>query len=74
VPIARGTIVSAAPWTLHRDARWHPDPFAFCPERSTPADEQPLPTGADLPCGLGSRKCIGNRFAMLAELAKINAL
>lgn len=65
VPIAEGTVVIAAPWTLHRDARWHPDPLAFLPDRWTPAYEDALPVGAYLPFGLGPRKCIGMRFAMI---------
>jgi cytochrome P450 len=65
VPIAKGTVVIAAPWTLHRDARWHPKPLAFQPDRWTPAYEAALPVGAYLPFGLGPRKCIGTRFAMI---------
>jgi cytochrome P450 len=65
LPIARGTVVIAPPWTLHRDARWHPEPLAFRPERWTPAYESALPVGSYLPFGLGQRKCIGSRFAMV---------
>jgi cytochrome P450 len=65
VPIAKGTVVVAAPWTLHRDARWHPEPLAFQPDRWTPAYAAALPVGAYLPFGLGPRKCIGTRFAMV---------
>lgn len=64
VAIARGTVVIAAPWTLHRDARWHADPLTFRPQRWTDAYEQGLQPGAYLPFGLGPRKCIGMRFAM----------
>jgi cytochrome P450 len=63
VPITRGTVVVAPPWTLHRDARWHPEPLTFRPERWTPAYEGALPVGSYLPFGLGPRKCIGTRFA-----------
>lgn len=65
VPIAKGTMVIAAPWTLHRDARWHREPLVFHPERWTPTYEQLLPIGSYLPFGLGARKCIGTRFAMI---------
>jgi cytochrome P450 len=65
VPIARGTVVVAPPWTLHRDARWHPEPLAFRPERWTAEYERSLPAGAYLPFGLGPRKCIGARFATI---------
>ena len=65
IPVAKGTMVIAAPWTLHRDTRWHSEPLAFRPERWTPTYERSLPVGAYLPFGLGSRKCIGTRFAMI---------
>jgi cytochrome P450 len=51
VPLAKGTLVVAAPWTLHRDAGWQPDPLAFTPDRGAPAYEQTLPVGACLPFG-----------------------
>jgi cytochrome P450 len=63
VPIPKGTMVVAAPWTLHRDARWHPEPLVFRPERWTSTYEAALPVGSYLPFGLGPRKCIGTRFA-----------
>jgi cytochrome P450 len=65
VPIAKGTLVIAAPWTLHRDDRWHPEPLAFRPDRWTPAYEAALPIGSYLPFGLGPRRCIGTRFAAI---------
>jgi cytochrome P450 len=74
VPLAKGTLVVTAPWTLHRDARWHPDPLAFTPDRWTPAYEQTLPVGAYLPFGLGPRKCIGTRFAMLEAVLLLAGL
>jgi cytochrome P450 len=74
VDLPAGTVVIAAPWTLHRDARWHPDPLAFKPERWTPEYEQSLPTGAYLPFGLGPRKCIGARFAMVEAVLMLAGL
>jgi cytochrome P450 len=72
--IPRGTVVIAAPWTLHRDARWHPEPLRFRPERWTPAYEQALPVGAYLPFGLGPRKCIGTRFASIEAVLLLAGL
>lgn len=74
VPVAAGTMVLAAPWTLHRDARWHPDPLAFRPDRWTPAYERELPLGAYLPFGVGPRKCIGTHFAMLEAVLLLTGL
>jgi cytochrome P450 len=74
VPIEVGTVVLAAPWTLHRDARWHPDPRAFLPERWTADYERSLPTGAYLPFGLGPRKCIGTRFAEIEAVLLLTGI
>lgn len=74
VPIEEGTVVLAAPWTLHRDARWHPDPRAFLPERWTADYERSLPTGAYLPFGLGPRKCIGTRFADIEAVLLLSGI
>lgn len=74
VPIAKGTVVIAAPWTLHRDARWHPERLAFQPDRWTPAYEAGLPVGAYLPFGLGPRKCIGMRFAMIEAAIRLTGI
>jgi cytochrome P450 len=65
VRVKKGTYFLTAPWTLHRDARWHPEPLSFRPERWTPGYEKSLPIGAYIPFGLGPRKCIGARFAMM---------
>ena len=74
VPIEEGTVVLAAPWTLHRDARWHPEPRAFLPERWTADYARSLPTGAYLPFGLGPRKCIGSRFAEIEAVLLLSGI
>lgn len=74
VPIARGTVVVAPPWTLHRDARWHPEPLAFRPGRWTTAYEAALPVGSYLPFGLGPRKCIGTRFATVEAVILLSGI
>jgi cytochrome P450 len=50
-------------WT-HRDPRWFPEPDAFHPERFG-AQAAPIPRGAFLPFGGGTRLCIGKEFAMM---------
>ena len=63
VAIAKGDLVQIVPYTLHRDARWFPDPTRFDPGRflSTPA----WPQYAYLPFGAGPRVCIGQNFALM---------
>lgn len=79
-PIKKGNTVIVAPWTLHRDARWFPDPLRFDPERFSPEHEANIPKYAYIPFGGGPRICIGNAFAMmearliLATIAQCYAL
>jgi cytochrome P450 len=50
-------------WT-HRDPRWFPEPERFDPDRFAP-EAPPLPRGAYLPFGGGTRICIGKEFALM---------
>ncbi|SMD22016.1 cytochrome P450 [Kibdelosporangium aridum] len=67
-----GTVVPPAtevvfsPHALHHDPRFYPDPYRFDPDRWDAA-KTPPPPGAYVPFSDGSRKCIGNHFA-LAEI------
>jgi cytochrome P450 len=56
-----------APWVLHRDARFFPEPERFRPERWMESDGSTakLPKYAYIPFGGGPRICIGERFAMM---------
>ncbi len=54
-----------APYTLHRRAKYFPDPEVFDPERFTPEREKRLPRPAYLPFGAGPRVCIGNHFSLM---------
>jgi cytochrome P450 len=47
---------------LQRDARYHPDPDAFRPERHLDATA-PVPDHAMLPFGGGARRCLGEPLA-----------
>ncbi len=68
VVVPQGTMLIIAPWVMHRDARFFPDPERFWPERwlSGPA----APRYAYLPFGAGPRVCVGSHFA-LSEAALI---
>jgi cytochrome P450 len=70
VEIEAGSPVNLLALVVHRDAAYYPDPDAFKPERWTEAFEQSLPKGAYLPFGLGPRRCIGDRMAMI-EMAAV---
>jgi cytochrome P450 len=62
---AARTTIYFAPWVLHRDARFFPDPERFRPERWLDGSTSKLPKYAYIPFGGGPRICIGERFAMM---------
>ncbi|MFD7341966.1 cytochrome P450 [Streptomyces violascens] len=57
-----GTNLLVSPYQLHRQPRLFPDPERFDPDRW--ATEDPGPRGAYIPFGNGSRKCLGEAFAL----------
>lgn len=63
--IRKGTIVGIAPFLIHRQSEWFPDPETFDPERWTPERAANIPKFAYCPFGGGSRKCIGDQFAWM---------
>lgn len=63
--IPKGSQLVIAPWVIHRDARFFPEPARFWPERwRDKARVDAIPRGAYLPFGDGPRVCVGNFFAM----------
>ncbi len=63
--VPAGSQVILPQWTLHRDARYFPEPLRFNPDRWSPAMEEELPKFAYFPFGGGARRCIGDSFAMM---------
>ena len=59
------SIVLASQYTIHRDARWFPDPERFDPERFAPEHHAARPKLAYFPFGAGPRVCIGEQFAWM---------
>ncbi len=65
ISIARGTILVAPQYAVHRDPRWWPNPDRFDPERFTAAAKAARPRGAYFPFGAGNRQCIGEGLAWM---------
>ena len=53
-----------SPYTMHRSAKWWPEPDKFRPERWA-VDDAERPKFAYYPFGGGPRLCIGERFAWI---------
>jgi cytochrome P450 len=70
--IPPGSIVVIAPWLLHHDGRWWPEPSTFRAERWLDGEQERRPRYAFVPFGAGPRVCIGEPFARL-EAAMIAA-
>jgi unspecific monooxygenase len=63
VRIDPGTVVSVAPWVLHRHRRLWRDPDLYDPGRFRPGAPAP-DRYAYMPFGAGPRICVGARFAL----------
>lgn len=63
--VPKGSGVSFAQWTVHRDPRWYDAPEEFRPERWEGDLMKRLPRFAYFPFGGGPRLCIGNNFALM---------
>jgi cytochrome P450 len=61
--IAPGTVVSIAPWVLHRHRRRWRNPDGFDPARFLPGAPPPE-RYAYMPFGAGPRVCVGAQFAL----------
>jgi cytochrome P450 len=62
--VPAGTLILIAPYTVHRNPDFWPDPERFDPMRFTPEMEADRPRFAYIPFGGGPRLCIGNIFAL----------
>ena len=65
VRVPRGAHVIVSQYASHRNAHFFERPDEFVPERWTDGFEASLPRGAYFPFGAGSRKCLGDQFALL---------
>lgn len=65
VKIPRGAHVLVSQYVTHRDPQYFPSPHTWDPHRWTPQLHASLPRGAYFPFGAGTRKCLGDQFALL---------
>lgn len=65
VKIPRGAHVLVSQYVTHRDPEYFPSPHSWNPHRWTPQLHASLPRGAYFPFGAGTRKCLGDQFALL---------
>lgn len=63
--IPAGTTIGIAPFTLHRNPRFFPNPEGFDPERFSKEAIAARPRTAYLPFAIGPRQCIGDGFARM---------
>jgi cytochrome P450 len=69
-----GSIILMSPWVMHHNARYHPDPFKFDPERWTPQNREARPKFSYFPFGGGPRVCIGEGFAWMEGVLLLAAI
>jgi len=65
VHVPAGAHVIVSQYVTHRDPDHFPDPEAFRPTRWQDGFERSLPRGAYVPFGGGTRRCLGDQFALL---------
>ena len=65
VQVPKGAHVLVSQYASHRNAMHFSDPDTFQPERWEHDFEASLPRGAYFPFGAGTRKCLGDQFALL---------
>ena len=65
ISIPKGAHVLVTQYASHRNARYFPKPDQFLPERWNDDFESTLPRGAYFPFLAGTRKCLGDQFALL---------
>ncbi|MXQ10125.1 cytochrome P450 [Microvirga makkahensis] len=64
VTVPAGTVVTIAPYVLHRHRTLWEEPESFRPERFLPEEKARIDRFAYLPFGAGPRVCIGAAFAL----------
>lgn len=65
IPVPKGAHVIISQYASHRNEEFFKDSEDFRPERWLPDLESELPRGAYFPFLAGTRKCLGDQFALL---------
>ncbi|XP_019700141.2 cytochrome P450 9e2-like [Harpegnathos saltator] len=65
VVVERDCMTWTPVYALHHDPKYFPNPSKFNPERFSNENKDKIVPYTYLPFGLGPRKCIGNRFALM---------
>nr|XP_044998607.1 cytochrome P450 3A21-like [Jaculus jaculus] len=72
--IPKGTVVMVPTFILQRDPKYWPEPEEFRPERFS-KNEESIDPCMYMPFGIGPRKCLGMRFALMyMKLAVVKVL
>jgi len=72
--IAPRSFLLVSQYTMHRDARFWPDPLRFDPERFTPAAVAGRDRFAYFPFGAGPHQCLGEPFAWMESVLVLAAI
>lgn len=65
IHIPAGAHVLVSQYVTHRDKHYFPEPETWEPDRWISLHGSALPRGAYFPFGAGTRKCLGDQFALL---------
>ncbi|TNE86931.1 MAG: cytochrome P450 [Deltaproteobacteria bacterium] len=72
--VPKGTLVFLSPYATHRSPQYWENPEGFDPDRFLPERSEGRPKQAYFPFSAGSRKCIGDRFAIMEAMSVLAVL